>query len=101
VVLTGFSLRNEPVAPGPGSVLGKSIILTRSLTLSRDKNHTFSFEFAALSYMDPPRNQYRYMLERIHIPGTEWDSGHRVAAFTTLAAGNYTLRVQDSNNRGV
>jgi hypothetical protein len=23
----------------------------------------FSFEFAALSYVDPQRNQYRYMLE--------------------------------------
>ena len=29
------------------------------------------------------------------------DADHRLATFTTLPAGNYTLRVQGSNNRGV
>ena len=43
-------------------MLAKSITSTPSLTLSHDQN-MFSFEFAALSYVDPQRNQYRYMLE--------------------------------------
>ena len=62
VVLTQFSLRNLPLAPGPGSALAKSITYTPSLTLPHDEN-MFSFEFAALSYVDTQRNQYRYMLE--------------------------------------
>ena len=62
VVLTGLSLRNQPVAPRPGSLLAKSITFTPSLTLSHEQN-LFSFEFAALSFVDPERNQYRYMLE--------------------------------------
>jgi signal transduction histidine kinase/ligand-binding sensor domain-containing protein len=101
VVLTGFSLRNQPVAPGPGSLLAKSITFTPSLTLSHDQSHTFSFEFAALSYVDPQRNQYRYMLEPLDRSWNRVDPDHRIATFTTVPAGNYTLRVQGSNNRGV
>ena len=100
VVLTELSLRNLPVSPGPGSVLAKSITLTPSLTLSHDQN-LFSFEFAALSYVDPQRNQYRYMLEPLDQSWNRVDPSHRMATFTTLPAGKYTLRVQGSNNRGV
>jgi PAS domain S-box-containing protein len=100
VVLTGFSLRNLPVVPGPGSMLAKSISSTPSLTLSHEQN-MFSFEFSALSYVDPQRNQYRYMLEPLDHSWNRVDAAHRMATFTTLPAGNYTLRVQGSNNRGV
>jgi PAS domain S-box-containing protein len=101
VVLTGFSLRNVPVAPRPGSLLAKSITFTPSLILSHDQSHTFSFEFAALSYVDPQRNQYRYMLEPLDHSWNPVSADRRLAPFTTLPAGNYTLRVQGSNNRGV
>jgi signal transduction histidine kinase/ligand-binding sensor domain-containing protein len=100
VILTGFSLLNRPVAPGPGSLLTNSIASTRSLTLSHEQN-MFSFEFAALSYLDPPRNQHRYMLDGLDHSWNRVDADHRVATFTTLPAGNYTLRAQGSNNRGV
>ena len=100
VVLTEFSVLNRPVAPGPNSLLAGSIAFTRSLTLSHKQN-VFSFEFAALSYLDPPRNQYRYMLEGLDHSWIPVDSDHRIATFTTLPAGNYTLRAQGSNNRGV
>ena len=61
----------------------------------------FSFEFAALSYVDPQRNQYRYMLEPLDHSWNRVDPNYRIATFTTLPAGKYTLRVQGSNNRGV
>jgi signal transduction histidine kinase/sugar lactone lactonase YvrE len=100
VVLTEFSLRNMPVAPGPGSVLATSITSTSSLTLSHAEN-LFSFEFAALSYVDPQRNQYRYMLEPLDRSWNRVAPNRRIATFTTLPAGSYTLRIQGSNNRGV
>ncbi len=100
VVLTEFSLRNQPVEPRPSSLLANSVTFTRSLTLSHEQN-IFSFEFAALSYLDPPRNRYRYMLEGLDHSWNPVDAEHRTATFTTLPAGNYTLRVQGSNNRGV
>jgi signal transduction histidine kinase/ligand-binding sensor domain-containing protein len=100
VVLTGFSLRNLPVAPGTGSLLAKSITFTPSLTLSHKQN-MFSFEFTALSFVDPQRNQYRWMLENLDRSWNRVGADHRIAAFTTLPTGSYTLRVQGSNNRGV
>jgi hypothetical protein len=100
VVLTQFSLRNVPVSPASGSVLTESITYTPSLTLSHDQN-MFSFEFAALSYVDPQRNQYRYMLEPLDRSWNPVDPQRRIATFTTLPAGHYTLRVQGSNNRGM
>ena len=100
VVLTEFSLRNLPVPPAPGSTLAKSISFTRWLTLAHAQN-MFSFEFTALSYADPQRNQYRYMLEPFDNFWNRVDAQHRLATFTTLPAGDYTLRIQGSNNRGV
>ena len=100
VVLTGFSFRNRPVAPGPGSTLAKAISFTSSLILSHQQN-MFSFEFSALSYVDPQRNRYRYMLEPLDHSWNQVDAAHRTAAFTTLPTGKYTLHVQGSNNRGV
>jgi signal transduction histidine kinase len=41
------------------------------------------------------------MLEPLDHSWNRVDADHRVAAFTTLPTGNYTLRVQGSNNRGV
>jgi signal transduction histidine kinase/streptogramin lyase len=100
VVLTQFSLRSLPMAPAAASVLAKSITSTASLTLSHDQN-LFSFEFAALSYVDPQRNQYRYMLEPLDHSWHRVNPHRRTATFTTLPAGHYTLRVQGANNRGV
>lgn len=100
VVLTEFSVLNRPMAPGQGSLLANSITFTRSLTLSHAQN-MFSFEFAALSYLDPPRNHYRFMLEGLDHSWIPVESDHRIATFTTLPSGDYSLRVQGSNNRGV
>jgi len=99
VVITEFSLQNLPVAPGSGSLLTKSITFTPSLTLSHEQN-LFSFEFAVLSYVDPARNQYRYMLEGLDRSWNPVGAGRRLATFTTLP-GDYTLRIQGSNSRCV
>ena len=89
VVLTQFSLRNVPVAPGPGAAgLAEVHHVTQSLTLSHEQN-LFSFEFAALSYVDPQRNRYRYMLEALDHSWNRVDPKRRLATFTTLAAGAY------------
>ena len=100
VVLTDFRLFNKPVPIGGKSPLKKSITYTDSLTLSHEQS-IFSFEFAALSYAAPSRNQYRWMLEPLHHSWNRVDADRRLATFTTLPAGNYTLRVQGSSNHGV
>jgi nitrate/nitrite-specific signal transduction histidine kinase len=63
-------------------------------------NNGFEFEFAALSYFQPDRNQYAYMLE-----GYDDDWNHvgsrRFGAYTNLPGGSYVLRLRGSNHDGV
>jgi signal transduction histidine kinase/ligand-binding sensor domain-containing protein/CheY-like chemotaxis protein len=99
VVLTDFRLFNEPVGVGGDSPLARSISHTRDLTLSHSQS-IFSVEFSALSYLDPPRNRYRYKLDRLE---TDWNyatGDHRLLTYTTLPPGDYVLRVQGATPRG-
>ena len=64
------------------------------------KDYFISFEFATLDYNAPNLNQYRYQLEGLD---SNWiDLGNRrVATFTNLPTGDFTFRVQGSNNQGL
>jgi ligand-binding sensor domain-containing protein/signal transduction histidine kinase len=99
VVLTDFLLADDSVRIADSSPLHQSISLTRSLTLE-PKQNIFSFEFSALSFANPSRNRYRYRLEPLETVWKERDSSHRTVTYTTLPPGDYTFRVQGSNNRG-
>ncbi|MFL5617360.1 MAG: two-component regulator propeller domain-containing protein, partial [Gemmatimonadaceae bacterium] len=100
VVLTGFQLMNKPVAIGAkDSPLETAIGETKTLELSHE-NSVFTFEFAALDYTSPAKNQYAYKLDGFD---REWrDAGtQRSAVYTNLAPGRYTFHVKGSNNDGV
>tara|TARA_R110000744_G_scaffold1965_1_gene7646 strand:- start:10316 stop:14899 length:4584 start_codon:yes stop_codon:yes gene_type:complete len=64
------------------------------------KDYFISFEFAALDYNAPGLNQYRYKLEGLDSNWIELEN-RRLATFTNLPAGDYTLRAQASNNQGL
>lgn len=61
------------------------------------KSGIVSFEYTALDYSAPAKNQYRYRL-------SGWDpdwihaAGRRVATYSNLPPGNYTFQVIGSNN---
>ncbi len=64
------------------------------------KDNFISFEFAALDYTAPEKNQYAYKMEGFD---RDWvDAGRRrYASYTNLPGGDYTFRVKGSNNDGV
>ena len=103
VVITGFQIGNSPVAIGQKvegvTPLDKSITLTKSLTLP-SRFRVISFEFAALHYAAPEKNQYAYKMEGLE---KEWNyaGGRRFVSYTNLPPGSYTLRVKASNNDGL
>ena len=100
VVLTGFQLMSKQVAIGANdSPLKESISETKQLTLSH-KQSVLTFEFAALDYTAPAKNQYAYKLDGFD---KEWrDVGtQRTAVYTNLEPGKYTFHVKGSNNDGV
>ncbi|HSG68079.1 MAG TPA: ATP-binding protein, partial [Bacteroidales bacterium] len=92
VVLTNFSVHNKPFALDSNITYKKAIVLTH-------KQNFFAFEFAALDYLGPEKNQYAYMLEGID---NDWvyPRGRRYANYTGIPAGTYTFRVKGSNNDG-
>lgn len=99
VFITGFRLFNKPVDIGPNEILKQNILLTKEIQLSYLQN-IFSFEFTALNYRQPEKNQYRYKMEGFQ---KDWvDAGYeRKAFYTNLSPGEYFFKVIASNNDGV
>ncbi|MEZ4851713.1 MAG: two-component regulator propeller domain-containing protein [Bacteroidia bacterium] len=79
--------------------LEQSISKTSNLRLTH-RDYSVSFEFAALNFDQPQKNQYAYKLEGFD---DDWVyiGGRRTAYFTNLDPGKYTLKVRGSNNDGI
>jgi signal transduction histidine kinase/ligand-binding sensor domain-containing protein/DNA-binding response OmpR family regulator len=100
VVLTNFQIFNQQVEiQEKGSALQKHISETKAIMLSNQES-VFSFEFAALNYAQPEKNQYAYMLEGFD---KEWIyvGNKRTATYTNINPGEYIFRVKASNNDGI
>ncbi len=99
VFITGLQLFNKPVAFGEDAPLKVYIGEAKEITLAYDQS-VFSFEFAALSYTSPEKNQYAYKMEGFD---SEWlyAGTQNSATYTNLDPGEYLFRVKASNNDGV
>ncbi|GGB83902.1 hybrid sensor histidine kinase/response regulator [Dyadobacter sediminis] len=100
VYITDFLIFNKQVAIG-----GKNAVLTRHVSQSESirlsyKQSVISFEFAALNYTMPEKNQYAYRLRGFD---DDWiySGTMRRATYTNLDAGDYVFEVKASNNDGV
>ncbi|WDF78809.1 two-component regulator propeller domain-containing protein [Mucilaginibacter sp. KACC 22773] len=99
VYITGLQIFNKPVIPGDkNSPLQKDISETSAINLSY-KHSVLTFEFAALNYTIPEKNQYAYKLDNFD---KDWNyvGTKRTATYTNLDPGTYTFRVKASNNDG-
>jgi signal transduction histidine kinase/ligand-binding sensor domain-containing protein/DNA-binding response OmpR family regulator len=99
VYFTRFTIFNKEVLPGRNSVLQTDISQVEEIRLSW-RQSVFSFEFAALNYQLPVKNQYAY---KMHGFDTDWNySGNeRTASYTNLDPGKYVLQIRASNNDGI
>ena len=99
IVITGLKILNRSVSHKDSiTVLQKSISETGALSISY-RDNILTFEFAALDFSAPHKNQYAYMLDGFH---NDWVHAgtNRTATFTNLRPGTYTFRVRGSNNDG-
>jgi ligand-binding sensor domain-containing protein/signal transduction histidine kinase len=92
IVLTSLTREGLPIQGG------QQIQYVDSITLAWPSNG-FEFEFAALAYGQPSRNQYAYMLENFD---SDWNliGTNRVGRYTNLPAGTYTLVLNGTNSDG-
>ena len=91
IVITSFAKFNQRVRTDLSE--GEHIELSY-------KDNFISFEFAALDYTVPEKNQYAYMLEGFD---QDWVNAgtRRYASYTNLRGGDYVFRVKGSNSDGV
>lgn len=105
VVLTDFLLFGTSFRDGEAAVdspLGeaKTMATDKTLVLTH-RQDVFSFEFAALDFSNPQKNQYAYKLEGFDRDWTSTGAGQRIATYTRLSPGAYSFRVKGSNSDGV
>ena len=87
IVVTQFRLFEKPTP------FGDAVSLSHG-------NNFISFEFAALSYVSPEKNQYAYKMEGID-SGWVQSGTRRYAGYPNLDPGEYVFRVKGSNNDGI
>lgn len=93
VVLTALTQNGNPVTHT------QAIENLRALTFYWP-NNSFEFEFAALSFAQPEKNQYAYQLEGFE---QDWNliETKRFGRYTNLPGRTYTLRLKASNKDGI
>lgn len=104
VVLTGLNIFSEQVHIGDTLnekvVLEKNIFKTERIELPHNSN-SLTFEFAALHFIAPAYNQYRYKLVGFD---DEWrfaKGSQNVGVYTNLRPGEYKFIVYGANSDGV
>ena len=93
IYITNFKVFNETL-PIPYPVISEKVELDYV-------QNFFSFEFAALNYTSPEKNQYAYKLEGFDKDWHKVSAMQRYAGYTNLDPGTYFLHVIGSNNDGV
>ncbi len=91
VAITALNLKNQP--------LRTDLLPDEQIKLSYRENY-LSFDFAALDYTAPAKNQYAYKMEGLDADWIEAGT-RRHADYPDLKPGTYTFRVKASNNSGV
>lgn len=107
VVFTDFKIlnktvqiENEKLAEDRFYHLPKAINALGKMTLKYDQS-LMSFEFSALDFSNPLKNQYAYQLQGFDDDWISTNADNRRATYTKLPSGDYTLRVKASNGQGV
>jgi ligand-binding sensor domain-containing protein/two-component sensor histidine kinase len=101
VYITDLKLFNTSIRPfDKDSILKGPLELTKQVILSYDQND-LSLEFAALNYVHPEKNQYKYKLENYNKDWIMTDAGKRFANYTNLNPGKYVFKVRAGNNDGL
>jgi GGDEF domain-containing protein len=93
VVLTNISSENKSIN------FDDSLTKLKQIKFSH-QDYLITFEFAALDFSQPERNQYQYKLEGFD---PDWISTGNLnrATYTNLPSGTYTFKVKGSNNNGL
>ncbi|MFZ1517249.1 MAG: two-component regulator propeller domain-containing protein [Ignavibacteriaceae bacterium] len=99
LVITGFQIFNQNIAPGKNAPLTKNIMFANEIVLNHSQN-VFSFQFSALDYNSPNTINYAYKMEGFD---KDWiySGSRRFVTYTNLNSGEYNFKVKATNSDGV
>lgn len=99
IIISNLFISNKSILDmGDDSPLTESLLETKNISLAYNQNN-LSFEFAALHYANPQKNQYAHMLKGYD---QDWIYDNRnFAAYTNLDAGKYEFLIRASNAYGI
>lgn len=99
LLISNVLISNKSVLDmGPESPLTESLLNTDLLSLSHQQNN-LSFEFSALHFTNPEKNQYAHKLIGYD---EDWIYDNRnFASYTNLDPGNYEFAIRASNAYGI
>jgi diguanylate cyclase (GGDEF)-like protein len=96
VVVTDVSAGSSRLPGGGFNRMGGA---GRRLEISPN-DHRLRVEFSALDYSAPGRNRYAYRLQGFDADWIATEPSSRVASYTNLPPGHYTLQLRGSNSNG-
>ena len=100
VYIDKLFIKYQRQKPKQSEVLPQSLQTMESIELTTDQN-ILRFDFVALSYRNPIRNQYAYRLYPFEKEWVYTSAYDRKAVYMNLPAGDYRLEVKGANDAGV
>ncbi|MCG2590647.1 hybrid sensor histidine kinase/response regulator transcription factor [Rhodohalobacter sulfatireducens] len=100
IALTGFEIDGREITfQESKGILDSPLTSAQNIQVSHNDD-VLAFQFAALDFSAPEKNQYAYKLEGL---SENWiESGNYASAvFTNIPHGEYSLRIKASNNDGI
>lgn len=99
VVFTNFKILNNDVKVSEDGLIQRTINELDEIELTY-REREISFEFAALDFKAPQKNQYAYILEGVDSDWKKIGNRHYLS-FSNLDPGVYTLHIKGTNSNGV
>jgi len=99
IFISDIQINNESIPVRENGILRQSISLSKEIQLSYNSSN-ISFNIAALSFVSPKSNAYRYIMEGYDKGWTDI-TGNQKIYYNKLPPGTYTFRFKGANNNGI
>ena len=101
VIITGFSVFNDPAAIGPKNAPLRISSTFADKAVLKHSDQVFHLEFSTLNFDDPNANQFMYMLENYERRWNISSGENNLATYRNVPPGNYVFKVKSINSEGV
>lgn len=99
IFISGIQINNANIAVRENGILKESISTAKEIQLTYDRSN-ISFNIAALSFVSPKSNAYRYTMEGYDKDWTDI-TGNQKIYYNKLPPGTYTFKFKGANNNRV